>query len=75
LVIGDLRANIPCAEGALTLDVFLASHAGQFRMHDKYKPGDAYKVDRFVDPSGYRAAVDALEMTYRKHMADENKQP
>jgi hypothetical protein len=44
-------------------------------MHDKYKPGDAYTVDRFVDPSGYLAAVNALETTYRNQLAQERRQP
>lgn len=69
--IGDDYARTFREQKALTIDVFLASHASQFRMHDKYKPGDAYRVDRFVDPSGYRAAVDDLEMTYRRQMAQE----
>src|SRR5262249_53300825 len=30
------------AQKAMNIDVFLASHASQFRMHEKYKPGDAY---------------------------------
>lgn len=56
---------------ALMLDVFLASHADHFRMHEKYKPGDAYRADRFVDPAGYRAAVERLETAYRDQMAKE----
>ena len=70
--IGDDYARTFREQKALTVDVFLASHASQFKMHDKYKPGDAYQVDRFVDPAGYRAAVDDLEMTYRKQMAQES---
>lgn len=69
--IGDDYARTFREQRALAIDVFLASHASQFKMHDKYQPGDAYKVDRFVDPAGYRAAVDNLEMTYRKQMAQE----
>jgi metallo-beta-lactamase class B len=70
--IGDDYARTFREQKALTIDVFLASHASQFRMHDKYKPGDAYQVDRFVDPAGYRAGVDDLEMTYRTQMAQES---
>ena len=33
--------------------------------------GDPYKADRFVDSSGYRAAVDALEAAYNTEMARE----
>ncbi len=51
--IGDDYARTFAAQKALPVDVFLASHAGQFGMHEKYKPGDAYDPNRFVDPQGY----------------------
>jgi metallo-beta-lactamase class B len=69
--IGDDYARTFRAQKALTLDVFLASHASQFRMHQKYKPGDAYQVDRFVDPGGYRAAVEQLEKAFTSQLAAE----
>jgi metallo-beta-lactamase class B len=52
------------AQRAMTIDVFLASHASQFGMHEKYKPGDAYNPDRFVDPKGFKDAVARLEKAY-----------
>jgi len=55
----------------MKIDVFLASHASQFGLHDKYKPGDAYNPDRFVDPQGFRAAVEKLEKTYTDQLAAE----
>jgi metallo-beta-lactamase class B len=69
--IGDDYARTFAAQKALPVDVFLASHASQFRMHDKYKPGDAYDPERFVDPQGYRAAVERLETIYREQLARE----
>ena len=51
--------------------VFLASHAAQFGLHEKYKPGDAYNPERFVDPRGYHAAVEKLEKTYQDQLAKE----
>jgi metallo-beta-lactamase class B len=57
----------------LTTDIFLASHAAQFGMHDKYKPGDPYKPDRFVDPEGYRASVDRMEKLYLEQLDRERK--
>ena len=56
---------------ALALDVYLASHASQFRMHDKYKPGDPYSATRFVDPAGYRTAVEQAEGAYVAQLAKE----
>ena len=69
--IGDAYARTFAAQKALTLDVFLSSHASQFDLHRKRKPGDAYDPDRFVDPKGFRAAVDELEAGFRKQLAAE----
>lgn len=55
----------------LKIDVFLSSHALQFKLHEKYKPGDAYNPERFVDPKGYREAVAALETGFREQLARE----
>jgi len=35
-------ANTFLAQKDMKVDVWLASHASQFRLHDKYKPGDPY---------------------------------
>jgi metallo-beta-lactamase class B len=56
---------------ALSCDVFLSSHAGQYGLHTKYKAGDAYDPARFVDPEGYRKGVAAMEAAYRKQLAEE----
>jgi metallo-beta-lactamase class B len=69
--IGDDYARTFAAQKALPVDVFLASHAAQFGMHEKYKPGDPYDPNRFVDPQGYRAAVERLEGIYREQLARE----
>ena len=59
----------------LSPDVFLASHASQFGLHGKYKPGDAYEPDRFVDPDGYRTAIARLERAYHDELDREMNQP
>jgi metallo-beta-lactamase class B len=59
------------AQKDMQIDVWLASHAAQFKLHDKYKPGDAFNPDRFVDPGGFKAAVEQLEKTYRDQLARE----
>ena len=56
----------------MKIDVFLASHASQFKLHDKYKPGDPYNPERFVDPKGFHDEVDQLEKAYRAQLAKEN---
>jgi len=69
--IGDDYARTFAAQKALPVDVFLASHASQFGMHEKYKPGDAYDPNRFVDMEGYLAAVERLEKIYLEQLARE----
>jgi metallo-beta-lactamase class B len=54
-------------------DIFLASHAGQFGLHRKYRPGDAYQPIRFVDPAGYRAALDGLQAAFDAQVERERK--
>jgi hypothetical protein len=42
-------------------------------MHEKYKPGDPYNPERFVDPAGFLAAVQRLETAYLEQLARERK--
>jgi metallo-beta-lactamase class B len=60
----ERQKKLPC-------DVFLASHASQYGLHEKYTPGMPYNPDRFVDPEGYRRAVAAAESAFRKQLAAE----
>ncbi len=62
------------AQKEMKIDVWLASHASQFRMHEKYKPGDSYSPDRFVDPQGFLASVKQLEKTYLDQLARERSE-
>jgi len=64
-------ANTFLAQKDMKIDVWLASHASQFRLHDKYKPGDPYNSDRFVDPAGFLASVQKLEKAYLDQLASE----
>jgi metallo-beta-lactamase class B len=57
----------------MKIDIWLASHAAQFKLHEKYKPGDAYNAERFVDAKGYREAVERLEKVYQDQLASEKK--
>src|SRR5919198_4430594 len=59
------------AQKDMQIDIWLASHAAQFKLHDKYRPGDLFNPDRFVDPQGFKAAVDQLEKAYRDQLARE----
>jgi metallo-beta-lactamase class B len=57
----------------MKIDIFLASHASQFDLHKKYAPGDPYRADRIVDPTGFQSAVTRLEKVYRDQLAREQQ--
>jgi metallo-beta-lactamase class B len=59
----------------LQCDIFLSSHASQYRLHEKWKPGQSYSPEAFVDPAGYKAAVDSAEAAYHAWLAKEKSNP
>lgn len=48
----------------IRFDIWLASHASQFKLHDKHQPGDAYDPAAFTDLPGYNAAITDLQKQY-----------
>ena len=48
----------------ISFDIWLASHASQFELHEKHKPGDAYNPTAFKDQQGYNAAISDLQKEY-----------
>jgi metallo-beta-lactamase class B len=52
----------------LQFDLWLSSHASQFGLHKKHKPGNAYHPEAFNDRAGYDAAVEGLEKAYLKKL-------
>lgn len=52
----------------ISFDIWLASHASQFNMHTKHKPGDAYNPSVFIDQAGYDAALNDLQKQYDKKL-------
>jgi len=52
----------------LQFDLWVASHAGQFGMHAKHKPGDPYRPEVFADRKSYDALVNRLEQEYEKRL-------
>jgi metallo-beta-lactamase class B len=62
----DIQKTVP-------VDVWVSAHASQYGLHGKFKPGDGYDPERFVDPEGYRAKVSNYEEAYRKQLASEKK--
>lgn len=58
----------------ITPEVWVASHAAQFDLHKKHKPGDAYDPNRFVDPDGYGAKIQFYEKLFLGQLARERQQ-
>jgi metallo-beta-lactamase class B len=50
----------------IAFDLWVASHAGQFNLHGKHKPGDAYNPEAFADRKGYNEELADLEESFRK---------
>jgi metallo-beta-lactamase class B len=57
----------------MQIDIWLASHAAQFGLHEKYQPGDPYDPQRFVDPRGFRASVERLEKIFLDQLEKERQ--
>jgi metallo-beta-lactamase class B len=57
-------ASTLAAMKSLSFDIWLSSHAAQFKMHSKHKPGDAYNPDAFIDRAGYDAALANIQRQY-----------
>lgn len=55
----------------LDVDIWVAAHASQYGLHDKYSPGADYDPDRFVDPEGYEEAVAEYEEKFQELLAAE----
>jgi len=51
----------------LSFDLWFSSHASQFTLHRKHKPGDRYNPLVFADRKGYDAAIKDLEKQFEKH--------
>lgn len=56
---------------ALPVDVWVASHGGQYDLVSKHKPGQAYSPEAFVDPIGFQKEVARLEQLYLTQLARE----
>jgi metallo-beta-lactamase class B len=52
----------------ISFDIWVASHASQFKLHAKHKPGDAYNPTAFIDQAGYDAYMNDLQKDYDEKM-------
>ncbi|MDP4263935.1 MAG: subclass B3 metallo-beta-lactamase [Bacteroidota bacterium] len=68
--VGKDYANTFAAMKKLQFDIWLSSHASQFGLHQKRKPGDAYHPEAFIDRKGYDAMIEDLQKAYLKRLED-----
>lgn len=52
-----------------TFDIWLSSHASQFDLHAKHKPGDAYNPKAFIDRKGFDESLADLQKAYDKKLS------
>ena len=52
----------------ISFDIWVASHASQFKLHDKHKPGDAYNPAAFIDRQGYDKELSDLQKQYNEKL-------
>ncbi len=55
----------------LSPDIYVSAHAGHFDFHDKYKPGDGYNPERFVDQAGYVEKIKYYQRIFTEHLETE----
>ena len=55
----------------MDVDIWVSAHAGFFKLHEKYQPGDTYEVSTFYDPEGYDEAIETFERLYREQRQSE----
>lgn len=53
---------------AMDVDVWVAAHNSQYNMHEKYRSGQDYDPDTFVDPAGFIRAIEELEQSYEDYV-------
>ncbi len=58
----------------IKFDLWLASHASQFKMHHKHKTGDAYNPAAFIDQAGYDTALSDLKKQYEEKLNKDAQQ-
>jgi len=61
------------SQKALDVDIWVAAHASQYGLHKKFKPGQAYDTETFLDPAGFLDLVNKLEKRYLTALAEEKQ--
>ena len=58
----------------MDVDVWVAAHNSQYNMHEKYRSGQSYNPETFVDPAVFLRAIEELERRYEDYIAVEQSQ-
>jgi metallo-beta-lactamase class B len=69
-IVEDFK-NTLAMQATYTPDIWVSSHAGQFNLHQVYKPGDAYNPMRFGDRAAYLTKIKTAQANYEKQLAEE----
>lgn len=60
----DIRTTLESME-RIAFDIWLASHASQFKLHEKRKPGSLYNPTAFIDRSGYEIELAKIQNDFK----------
>src|SRR5258705_5829284 len=69
-IVEDFK-NTLAMQATYTPDIWVSSHAGQFNLHQVYKPGDPYNPARFGDRAAYLTKIKNATANYEKQLAEE----
>ena len=69
----DFRSTIDSL-GRMKPDIWVSSHAGQFNLHEVYKPGDPYNPARFGDLAAYQKKIAGYKKAFEDQLAEEKSE-
>jgi metallo-beta-lactamase class B len=69
-IVEDFKDTL-AKQATYTPDIWVSSHAGQFNLHQVYKPGDAYDPSRFGNVAAYKDKIAGYQAGYEKQLAEE----
>jgi metallo-beta-lactamase class B len=52
----------------IQFDIWLSSHANQFGLQEKHKPGEGYHPEAFIDRAAYDSEIDNLKAQYARKL-------
>lgn len=71
--VGEDFAETFRRQKGMAIDVWVAAHASQYGLHEKWTPGQPYSPETFVDPEGLRAAIARHEANYARAVEEERR--